>query len=57
MMALIGSKETEDTSGSINHLEFAGNYFISGSSEDHVDWFDLTKTKKLFRSTLEVILI
>lgn len=50
MLALIGSKETEETNGSINHLEFAGSYFISGSSVECIDWYDLAKTKKLFHN-------
>ena len=57
MVALIGSRETEELNGSINHLEFAGGYFISGSSLDSIDWFDLGKTKKLFNNPLEVYFI
>lgn len=55
MTTLIGSKQTEDLEGSINVLEFAGNYFMAGSVSDNIDWYDLSKTKKLFKSPIQVI--
>lgn len=54
MTTLIGTKQTEETDGAINQLEFAGSYFISGSAEDKIDWYDLGKAKKLFTSAIEV---
>lgn len=55
MTTLIGSKQTQDLEGSINVLEFAGNYFMAGSVSDNIDWYDLSKTKKLFKSPIQVI--
>ena len=50
MTALIGTKETEEIYGGINHIQFAGNYFIAGPAQDCIDWFDLTKTKRIFHT-------
>lgn len=54
MTTLIGTKETENVDGSINQLEFAGNYFISGSIHEKIDWYDLGKAKKIISSPLKV---
>lgn len=54
MTAILGTKETDEIYGSINHLQFAGNYFIAGAAQECIDWYDLTKTKKIFHSEMEV---
>jgi hypothetical protein len=54
MTALLATREPTDPDGPINQLEFAGNNFIIGSTFNYIDWYDLSKTKKLFQSPTEV---
>lgn len=54
MMTMIGTKEVQEVNGSVNQIEFAGNYVMVATTEEKLGWYDPNKAKKIFTNELKV---